>query len=169
MLGNKLLQSTLDLCMAVGAEQNALGGFGAKRIQSHRVGTASAERERLLAGIAVMEMKSGDAAVVATELATPARLLDQEALDALTPARHRLGRAAGAAPSPVSPEHAHGRPVPDADSDALGLASALGMAGGCGRSKAVSLQPVADRRRASVDLGGDPADAHVARHEFGEP
>jgi hypothetical protein len=58
-------ESYLHLCVAVGAQKVALGGFGARRRERAREATGT-EAEALRGGIAVVKLERCDVAVVAT-------------------------------------------------------------------------------------------------------
>jgi hypothetical protein len=71
--------------VAIRAEQHALAGFLTHAFERTRI--AVADRERLLAGIDVMELQRGRMFIEATDRAAPASLDDQQISHAC-PAAH---------------------------------------------------------------------------------
>jgi hypothetical protein len=80
----------LDLGMAVGAQENALARLGAQFFET--VCATSREAELFRSGIRVVELESRGAMVIAAQAASPASLLNENALDALS-AFHYARRA----------------------------------------------------------------------------
>src|SRR5436190_8076844 len=98
-------QSCLCLCVAVGAQQNALGSLGTQAVKRHRC-AARVDFAALERRLNVMEMQCPDIARVPAYSALAARLLDQEPLHLSAPTSHGFGATllAPVVPPPVEPE-----------------------------------------------------------------
>src|SRR5439155_24251547 len=106
----KLSGTRLDLGVAVGTEQHAFAGLGARTLE-RPTDPLLAEREPLAVGVEMMELKRGRVPVVAAEPAATTRFRDEDRLDLAPPAHNRLGPAAQARVAPARSTPVDRRPV----------------------------------------------------------
>src|SRR3954468_16664575 len=167
MLVARNAKTSLDLGVAIGADEDALPGFLPYAFDSAGE-SAAAQSERLGGRVEMMELECPDALGIAALSAGTAELLDERALDYLASLRHCRGATfqAGLATTPA--DHERGCRVPRADPRLLRPVlpgGALPPSGRGGR-QVVDAQPVPHGRDAAVELSGDLANGEVGRDQF---
>ena len=152
-----------DLSVAVLAEQDALAGFFAQRLD--RAGQpAAAKAESLLRRIEVMEVQRARVAVEPAQEAGTARLVDEQALRAPAPLGDGIGATAKTLRRSGRSPREHGEPVRRAfrlearlrTRSACAFRSCLGC-----RLEAVVPKPVPDCRIAAINSGCDVSHCQV--------
>ena len=102
--------ASLNLRMAVGAEQRALARLRTRLLEGPRDPSVT-QGEPLLSRYEVMELKRSDAPAIAAHDALAAGRFDKHALDLATSSRNRLSATLRAPVSPCAPEFERARSV----------------------------------------------------------